>query len=99
MTIRVLGIPLTLVAGTMIAGACSDGGTGPTSNQLPEPSNFVATVTNPFFPLTPGTTYFYESADGAETNTVAVLSEKKTILSISATIVHDQVFTAGELTE
>jgi hypothetical protein len=94
--------PLTtsgVLAALAFTTGCGDGGTTPTLGPLPEPSAFVANVTNPFFPLTPGTTYSYATTDGSETSTVEVLSEKKTILGISATIVHDQVFTDGELTE
>jgi hypothetical protein len=88
-----------MVAGLLAAGGCGDDATGPSPLPLPAPGNFVETVTNPFFPLTPGTTYHYASSDGAETTTVEVLGEKKTILGISATAVHDQVFSDGELIE
>jgi hypothetical protein len=88
-----------VLAALALAIGCGDGGTGPTLGPLPEPGGFVANVTNPFFPLTPGTTHSYASSDGSETNTVEVLSEQKTILGISTTIVHDQVFTDGALTE
>jgi hypothetical protein len=81
------------------AGGCGDDSTAPTSLPLPEPGSFVETVTNPYFPLVPGTSWFYESSDGAETNTVEVLSETKNILGITATVVHDQVFADGELAE
>jgi hypothetical protein len=90
---------LRLLAGLALAVGCGDGGTGPTLNPLPEPGAFVPNVTNPFFPLTPGTTYSFATSDGSETSTVEVLSEKKTILGISTTIVHDQVFTDGALSE
>jgi hypothetical protein len=82
-----------------IALGCSDDTTGPASLPLPEPSSFVATVTNQYFPLIPGTTWFYESSNGSETSTVEVLSETRNILGITATVVHDQVFSDGELTE
>jgi hypothetical protein len=77
----------------------SDDPTGPDPSPLPDPGTFEESVTNPFFPLAPGTTWFYESSDGVETNTVEVLSETKTILGITATVVHDQVFADGELIE
>jgi hypothetical protein len=95
---RLLNIIVTLSALGLI-GSCSDDPTAPDPMPLPEPSSFVATVTNPYFPLIPGTMWFYEASDGSETNTVEVLSETRTILSITATIVHDQVFTDEELTE
>jgi hypothetical protein len=82
-----------------LAGCSGDGPSGPTPDPLPEPSNFVAQVTNQFFPLIPGTTHHYASSDGSETSTVEVLTTTKTILGITATIVHDQVFADGELIE
>ena len=66
-----------------------------------DPANFVAGVTNPYFPLVPGTTYRYrsETDEGVEINTVEVTHDTKTILGITATVVLDQVFLDGELTE
>lgn len=90
---------LGTLLGLTLASGCGDGGTAPTLDPLPPASDFVANVTNPFFPLVPGRIHSYASADGSETNTVEVLHEKKTILGISTTIVHDQVFTGGALTE
>jgi hypothetical protein len=91
--------PTVAVAALLLISSCGDGPTGPDSIPLPDPGSFVAAVTNPFFPLMPGRTWFYESADGTETSTVEVLSDTRTILGITATIVHDQVFANGELIE
>jgi len=68
---------------------------------LPPASDFVAVVDNPFYPLIPGTIFEYRSETdaGIETNTVEVTHDAKTILGIAATVVHDQVFLDGELTE
>jgi hypothetical protein len=91
---------LTLAAMVATAASCGDSSTGPGNSNL-DPANFVTSVTNPLFPLTPGTVFNFEgeSGDEAETNTIEVLSETKTILGISATIVHDRVYTEGDLTE
>ena len=66
-----------------------------------DPANFVPGVTNPYFPLVPGTTYRYrsETDEGVEINTVEVTHDTKTILGITATVLLDQVFLDGELTE
>lgn len=84
---------------TLIAG-CGDGGSGPTNPPF-DPSNFVTGVTNPFFPLTPGTINYYEGVSEGEvqTDSVEVTSDSKTILGVAITVVHDRVYTAGELTE
>lgn len=68
---------------------------------FPGAGQFVAVVDNPYYPLIPGTTFEYrtETADGVETNTVEVTSQAKTILGVAITVVHDQVFLEGDLTE
>jgi hypothetical protein len=91
----------TALAILTIAAACGDSPTQPEYNPQLDPADFVAAVTNPFFPLTPGTTHHYqgETVDGIETIVTEVLSDTRTILGIAATIVHDRVFLDGELIE
>lgn len=73
------------------------------ANYNPEinPANFVDSVTNVFFPLTPGAVYTYESEteDGLETDVVTVLSETKMILGVTCTVVHDVVSIGDEVIE
>jgi hypothetical protein len=66
-----------------------------------EDVTFVARVTNPYLFLIPGTVYRYrsETPEGLETNVVTVTSAHKQILGVSTTVVHDQVFLDGELSE
>jgi hypothetical protein len=87
--------------GLVLTASCGDNSTGPTQSIPFDPNNFVSGVSNTFFPLTPGAKYYYEGqADGAaQTDSVEVLSETKTILGVVATVVHDRVFTGSELTE
>lgn len=68
---------------------------------FPGAGQFVAVIDNPYYPLIPGTTFEYrtETPDGVETNTVEVTRETKTILGVTATVVHDRVFLEGDLTE
>jgi hypothetical protein len=61
-----------------------------------DPANFVATIDNPFFPLTPGTKWTY---GGDEKVVVTVTSDTKLILGVAATVVRDQVFVGGQLEE
>lgn len=65
------------------------------------PANFVAGVTNPYFPLHPGTTYRFVSGSGrgAEVEVIEVLSETKEIMGITATIVHDRMTKNGKVKE
>jgi hypothetical protein len=66
-----------------------------------DPSNFVGQIDNPYLPLTPGTAFHYrsETPDGVEINDVIVTRDTKQILGVTVTVVHDQVFLDGELTE
>jgi hypothetical protein len=79
---------------------CSDSGTEPTNPPF-DPADFGGAVTNPLFTLTPGTINFYEGqSEGlAQTDSAEVLSETKTILGVTATVVHDRVYTEGSLIE
>jgi len=61
------------------------------------PAAFEATVTNPLFPLVPGTKFTYTGSN--ETIEVTVLPGKKLILGVSCTIVHDVVKEDGEVIE
>ena len=66
-----------------------------------DPAHFVRYVTNSFFPLKPGTTFFYKGTkDGAPTTTIVSVSQKtKRILGVLCTVVHDQAFEDGVLVE
>jgi hypothetical protein len=65
------------------------------------PTAWAAVVTNPHFPLAPGTIFTYEgqSSEGHETNTVEVLIGTEQINGVAATAVHDRVYLDGVLTE
>jgi len=81
--------------------ACGDDPTQPDYDPELDPADFVPRVTNPFFPLAPGTTLSYEgeTEEGVETVIVEVLEETRIILGITATVVRDRVFLDGELIE
>lgn len=66
-----------------------------------DPADFVAVITNPYFPLTPGTTYIYEgqTAQGLEHNEVFVTHKTKAILGITCIEVRDRLTVNGELIE
>ena len=66
-----------------------------------DPSSFVSTITNPYLPHIPGTLYRLrsETPDGIEINLIRITRQTKKILGVTATVVHDQVFLNGELTE
>jgi hypothetical protein len=64
-------------------------------------TGWVSVITNPYFPLIPGTTFHYEgTTDGVPTSDdVAVTHNTKVIIGVTCTEVHDQVFTDGVLSE
>lgn len=66
-----------------------------------DPTNFVAVIDNPYFTLTPGTTYTYEGRtdEGLEKIEVTVTETTRTILGIPAREVHDQVWFDDTLIE
>lgn len=79
-------------------------GNGPISKFI-TPENFVAGITNPYFPLTPGDTFYYKTVgvdkgDSVfEDVTIAVTSDTKMIQGITCMVVHDQVKTNNIVTE
>jgi hypothetical protein len=67
-----------------------------------DPSNFVKTIDNPYFPMEPGRTWEYEavSSDGEEHIVVTVTDRTRVVDGVTATVVHDRVTTAdGTLVE
>ena len=69
---------------------------GPYSPPI-EPSDFVAGVDNPYFPLKPGTAFHFTGVSGKtpQTDEMVVTGETKRILGITCTVVRDTVFQHG----
>ena len=66
-----------------------------------DPANFSADVTNPYFTLTPGTTYTYKSQDdgGTEVNKVTVTEKTRKVMGVTTWIVWDRVWPNDKLIE
>ena len=66
-----------------------------------DPASFSSTVNNPYFTLTPGTTYTYKSHDdeGTEVNKVTVTDQTKKVMGVATRVVWDRVWLDGELIE
>jgi hypothetical protein len=66
-----------------------------------EPADFTSEITNPYFPLRPGTTFVYEGASEgkAELDIVKVTPETRPILGVDCIIVHDVVSQDGVVVE
>ncbi|HET9983968.1 MAG TPA: hypothetical protein VFQ38_10290 [Longimicrobiales bacterium] len=82
------------------AGCGGDGSTGPPYEPT-IPAEWAASVTNPFFPLTPGTVWEYsaKTGDGTETTRVEVLAAPRVVNGVTATVVRDQVSLNGSPVE
>lgn len=91
---------LALLLAPVLAGGCGDDSTGPPYRPV-LPTAWDAAVTNPWFPLTPGTVWRYEGRtnDGAETTVVEVLPEARVVNGVTATVVRDRVYLDGVLAE
>lgn len=102
---RLLGIPFTpftpfLVTPLIALFACNSDATGP--NYDPDiPGAWAAAITNPYFPLQPGTSWTYEGEtdEGTETIVVEVLQDTKTVMGAESVVVHDRVLLEGDLIE
>jgi len=66
-----------------------------------DPNNFVSEVDNPYFPLTPGTTFVYEGeTEGIPTrDEMNVTKGTKEILGVATTVVHHLSYEDGVLIE
>ena len=102
----IIGIALTFIVGCdTVRDILKDGGSGnvPDSTYHPviNPANFVEKIDNPYFPLTPGTTFIYEgeSEDGSERVEVNVTNETQVILGVTCIVVRDRVWIDDELVE
>jgi hypothetical protein len=110
--ILALGVASALVGG----GSAAVAATAPASPQTPgpiksgagpgwpatlSPSDFVARVDNPWFPLKPGSKYRYKGLKEHThmTDVVKVTHRTKTILGVKTTVVHDVVRTHGRREE
>jgi hypothetical protein len=65
------------------------------------PADFVGGINNPFFPLTPGTTFTYEAEtpDGLERDVISVTHDTKVILGVTCTVVTDRSTLEGVIQE
>jgi len=100
-----LGIAVMLAAGgTAVAAGGNAGsdsfktGAGPGWPKTMSPGDFAGRVTNPYFPLKPGTRYRFKGFDEDTpiVDAFRVTHRKKEILGVKTTVVHDQVLIDGK---
>jgi hypothetical protein len=87
----------TLLVAALVAALLAAGASRP----APRPSDFTASVDNPWFPLKPGTTYVYRGVkDGQPSrDVVTVTHATKTIVGIPCVVVRDRLYLSGRLHE
>ena len=85
---------LTAACGAEAKGSRGGPDTGPAHL---DPSQFVETVDNPYFPLEPGTVWEYEatSSEGEERIVVTVTDKTRVVDGVTAVVVHDEVTEVG----
>ncbi len=83
------------------AAACQSSTSPASYDPKIDPARFVASVTNPLFPLVPGTVIRYDgqTEDGTEIDSVIVTSTTKVILGVTTTVVRDVAYLNGVLEE
>ncbi len=81
--------------------AVIDPGDGGNYEPNVDPAAFVATIDNPYLPLSVGSRWVYEGRDeeGTERVEVVVTDKRKQVMGITATVVRDTVHIGGELVE
>src|ERR1044072_6974306 len=78
-----------------LAAACGGDDYNPTIDL----AHCVAGVSNPWFPLVPGTVFDYKVQETTETVKVTVLSETKVIEGITCVVVHAVASSGGQIVE
>ncbi len=95
----VLGLAAAVIGGAGRAAAA----TPPLAQYAPviNPADFVREVTNPYYPLKPGTTFIYQGREKAGTslNRYAITHATKTILGVPCVVIRDKLWLNGRLIE
>jgi hypothetical protein len=73
----------------------------PASAAAPVPGDFVARVDNPWFPLTPGTTYVYTGVrDGQPSRVVTTVTHRTAVIAgVRCIVIDDRGYVSGKLAE
>ena len=73
----------------------------PPYNPVIDPANFVSEITNPYFPMTPGTVFKFEGTrDGvARRDEMMVTAETKVIMGVTTVVVRDVASSDTEIVE
>jgi hypothetical protein len=93
---------ISLVTGLLasVFAAASTAGAEASTRGI-DPSDFAPRVTNPWFPLKPGTVYTYRGVkDGQPSrDVVTVTPQTKLVQGVRTTVVHDRLYLSGRVEE
>lgn len=64
-----------------------------------DPANFVSFVDNRYFPLTPGRSYRFQQAGGAEALLIEVTTQTKVVMGVTTIVVRETATVAGQVVE
>jgi hypothetical protein len=92
-----LVVTLVLVAFAVAGANARPGSTA----RVVDPANFVTTVTNPWFPLKPGTTFILKGSKNNKPSVVTYVVTRKTkvILGVTTTVINDTLRLSGKVEE
>jgi hypothetical protein len=102
---RILLVRLAVPVLALVLAGCGgtgepviDPGDGGNYSVRLAPADFVATIDNPWLPLTPGSRWTYQAGEGAR-NEVVVTDQTRIVMGITATVVRDTETRDGALVE
>jgi hypothetical protein len=98
------GLAVAALIGALAGAACAAAESRPPwTRPTIDPANFVRRVTNPYLPLSPGTTLLYRGVmkDGTtpQGDEFSVTNQRKVVMGISCTVVRDTVTSRGRPVE
>src|SRR5262245_26077858 len=109
MHLKMGGLRVAVAFGVVVLAAAvlaaAPGFSASTAQSCPKspalPAAWASQIDNPYLPLAPGTTWTYKGKlEGVpSTDVFTVTSQKKVILGVATTVIHDQVFQRGDLVE
>jgi hypothetical protein len=100
-TFIIAALATIALVGAIVAGGSGTAKAGSGAAPAVNPANFVAEITNSWFPLRPGTTYFYRGVKDGKPSAVTfvVTHQKKVIQGVSTTVIHDTLRLNGKIAE
>jgi hypothetical protein len=101
---RLSRIPVTVVFAVLFFFTGGSGAGAESREEAPtiDPQRFTPDITNPLFPLQPGTRWVYEGPDNEgtiERKEVVVTSDTRQVMGVTCVVVHDVVSVDGEVIE